>query len=93
MILESVNTCTSIVFKGLSGNGIDQGSLIIDGNVDSHFSQTLINWFGIILSHGRFNSQSSQYTTVPRRYTDKISPRGSYMDDNLLRISRLVCFA
>ena len=91
MILELANTCISIAFKGVSGDGIDRGTLIFDGYVDSHFSQTLITWFGIILSDGSFNSQSSRYTTFPCRCTGKINPRGSQMDANLLRISRLVC--
>ena len=76
MVLESANTCISITFKGESGDGIDRGTLIFDGNVDFHFSQTLIIWFGIILSHGSFNSQSSQYTTFPRKCTGKINPSG-----------------
>ena len=77
MILESVNTGKPVAFKpGVSGGGIDRGTLIFDSNVDSHFSQTLITWFGSILSHGSFNSQSSRYTTFPRRCTGEIKPSG-----------------
>ena len=76
MMLESVNTGKPVAFKGVSGGGIDRGTLIFDSNVDSHFSQTLITWFGSILSHGSFNSQSSRYTTFPRRCTGEIKPSG-----------------
>ena len=58
MVLKSANTCISIAFKVVSGDGIDQGFLIFDGIVDSHLPQTLITWFGIILFHDSFNSQS-----------------------------------
>ena len=37
MILRSANTCVSVAFKGLSGDGIDRGTLIFDGSVDPHF--------------------------------------------------------
>ena len=40
-----------------------------------------------------FNSQSSQYTTFPRRCTSEINPKGLYTDANFLRISRLVRLA
>ena len=76
MILELANTYISIAFKGVSGDGIDRGTLICDGNVDSHSSQTFIPWFGIILSHATFNSQSSRYTTFPCRFIGEINPRG-----------------
>ena len=42
VILESANTCISVAFKSVSGDGIDRDTLIFDGNVDSHVSQTLI---------------------------------------------------
>ena len=75
--LELANTCISIAFEGVSGDGIDRGILVFDGNVDSHLSQTLITWLGIILSHGSFNSQSSQYTTYPGRCPGEVNLRGS----------------
>ena len=48
VILELGNKSISITFKSVSGDGIDRSTLIFNDNVNSHFSQTLITWLGII---------------------------------------------
>ena len=60
-----------------SGNGIDLGMVILDGEDVSHLFHFFIGCVGISWCHGNFSSQLSQHTILPSRWTGEINPRGS----------------